>query len=224
MGGLEEDPDYYELCQQTVRMLRIDDVVFTGSVNVVEYLPRMDLLMLSSISEGQPLAVLEGQAAHRPFITTDVGCCRELIYGGQDDTLGAAGAVVAPMDFEAMAAQMVRLWRDFSLRRFAANFDPDELDRAGYSVTDVARIKQQLDHYVKVREIVRRASGESLDLKAYEADMRHLIDTYIEAKVPRKISQFDDMPLLELIVKTEFSQSICICKSRKHCYCCRNHK
>lgn len=117
MGGLEEDPDYYALCQQTVQMLRIEDVIFTGSVNVAEYLPRMDLLMLSSISEGQPLAVLEGQAAHRPFITTDVGCCRELIYGNQDDKLGAAGAVVAPMDFESMAVQIVRLGRDFELRR-----------------------------------------------------------------------------------------------------------
>ena len=117
MGGLEEDPDYYALCQQTVQMLRIEDVIFTGSVNVAEYMPRMDLLMLSSISEGQPLAVLEGQAAHRPFITTDVGCCRELIYGNQDDKLGAAGAVVAPMDFESMAVQIVRLGRDFELRR-----------------------------------------------------------------------------------------------------------
>lgn len=117
MGGLEEDPDYYALCQQTVQMLRIEDVIFTGSVNVAEYMPRMDLLMLSSISEGQPLAVLEGQAAHRPFITTDVGCCRELIYGNQDDKLGPAGAVVAPMDFELMAVQIVRLGRDFELRR-----------------------------------------------------------------------------------------------------------
>ncbi len=117
MGGLEEDPDYYALCQQTVQMLRIEDVIFTGSVNVAEYLPRMDLLMLSSISEGQPLAVLEGQAAHRPFITTDVGCCRELIYGNQDDKLGPAGAVVAPMDFESMAVEIVRLGRDFELRR-----------------------------------------------------------------------------------------------------------
>lgn len=98
-------------------MLRIEDVIFTGSVNVAEYLPRMDLLMLSSISEGQPLAVLEGQAAHRPFITTDVGCCRELIYGNQDDKLGPAGAVVAPMDFESMAVEIVRLGRDFELRR-----------------------------------------------------------------------------------------------------------
>ena len=132
MGGVEEDPDYYELCQQTVRMLRIEDVTFTGSVNVADYLPRMDLMMLSSISEGQPLAVLEGQAAHRPFVTTDVGCCRELIYGGQADTLGAAGAVVAPMDFEAMAAQMVRLGRDFNLRRQMGNIGYERV-MSGYT-------------------------------------------------------------------------------------------
>ncbi len=84
----------------------------------------------------------------------------------------------------------------------------DDLERAGYSAADIARIKQDLDKYLKVREIVRKASGESLDLKAYEADMRHLIDTYIEADEPRKISPFDDMGLLELIVKTGIANAI----------------
>jgi type I restriction enzyme R subunit len=59
-----------------------------------------------------------------------------------------------------------------------------------------------------LREIVRNASGETLDLKTYEADMRHLIDTYIEADEPRKISPFDDMPLLDLIVKTGIADAI----------------
>ena len=49
---------------------------------------------------------------------------------------------------------------------------------------------------------------ESLDLKAYEADMRHLIDTYIEADEPRKISPFDNMGLLDLIVKTGIANAI----------------
>jgi type I restriction enzyme R subunit len=60
----------------------------------------------------------------------------------------------------------------------------DDLEPAGYDDADISRIKQQLDHYLDVREIVRKASGESLYLKAYEADMRHLIDTYIEADEP----------------------------------------
>ena len=84
----------------------------------------------------------------------------------------------------------------------------DELDTVGYSAADISRIKQQVDHYLKVREIIRKASGETLDLKAYEADMRHLIDTYIEADEPRKISPFDNMGLLELIVKTGIADAI----------------
>lgn len=84
----------------------------------------------------------------------------------------------------------------------------DELEQAGYSASDIVRIKQLLDHYLNVRDIVRRASGETLDLKAYEADMRHLIDTYIEADEPRKISPFDDIGLLELITKTGIANAI----------------
>ncbi len=84
----------------------------------------------------------------------------------------------------------------------------DELDAAGYSTVDIVRIKQQLRQYLNVREIIRKASGETLDLKTYEADMRHLIDTYIEADEPRKISPFDNMGLLELIVNTGIANAI----------------
>ena len=59
-----------------------------------------------------------------------------------------------------------------------------------------------------MREVIRNASGEALDFKAYEADMRHLIDTYIEADEPRKISPFDNIGLLDLIVKTGIANAI----------------
>ena len=84
----------------------------------------------------------------------------------------------------------------------------DELDQAGYSSADIARIKKQLREYLELREIIRRASGETLDLKPYEADMRHLIDTYIEAKEPKTISDFGNIGLLDLIVKTGIAQAI----------------
>ncbi len=84
----------------------------------------------------------------------------------------------------------------------------DELEPAGYGGVDIRRIKQQLKHYLNLREIIRKASGETLDLKPYEADMRHLIDTYIEADEPRKISPFDNMGLLELVVKTGIANAI----------------
>lgn len=116
MGSIEEDPDYAEACYRTVRMLGLEGVEFTGAVRVEDYFPQIDILVLSSISEGQPLAVLEGFSARRPYVTTDVGCCRELIYGDGSDDLGAAGAVVAPMDYESMGYEIVRLARDFALR------------------------------------------------------------------------------------------------------------
>ena len=94
-----------------------------------------------------------------------------------------------------------------ALGRAYANI-ADELEPAGYSAADSSRIKQQLDHDLNVREIIRKASGESLDLKAYEADMRHLIATYIEAEEPRKISPFDTMRLLDLMVKTGIAKAI----------------
>lgn len=88
---------------------------------MAEYFPKLDIVLLSSISEGQPLVVLEGQAARRPFVTTDVGCCRELIYGGPNDNLGTAGAVVSPMDYEHMAKEILRLARNLPLRRQMGN-------------------------------------------------------------------------------------------------------
>jgi type I restriction enzyme R subunit len=84
----------------------------------------------------------------------------------------------------------------------------DEMESAGYSLSDVTRIKQRINDTLAIREIIRKASGETLDLKAYEADMRHLIDTYIQADEPRKISPFDNIPLLELIVKTGIADAI----------------
>jgi type I restriction enzyme R subunit len=118
------------------------------------------------------------------------------------------GNTEIPSDLQGREPQRAALYKaTVALLRAYANI-ADELEAAGYSSADIARIKQQLDHYLNVREIVRKASGESLDLKAYEADMRHLIDTYIEADEPRKISPFDNMSLLDLIVKTGIANAI----------------
>jgi type I restriction enzyme R subunit len=118
------------------------------------------------------------------------------------------GNTEIPSDLQEREPQRAALYKaTASLVRSYANI-ADELEAAGYTNAGIARIKQQLTHYLNVREIVRKASGESLDLKAYEADMRHLIDTYIEADEPRKISPFDKMSLLDLIVKTGIANAI----------------
>lgn len=111
-------------------------------------------------------------------------------------------------DLEEREPQRTALYKaTVALVRAYANI-ADELEPAGYSAADIGRIKHQLDHYLTVREIIRKASGETLDLKAYEADMRHLIDTYIEAAEPRKISPFDNMSLLELIAKAGIAKAV----------------
>ncbi len=118
------------------------------------------------------------------------------------------GNTEIPADLQEREPQRAALYKGtVALVRAYANI-ADELEPAGYAAGDIRRVKQQMDHYLNVREIIRKASGESLDLKAYEADMRHLIDTYIEADEPRKISPFDEMPLLDLIVKTGIGNAI----------------
>ncbi|MFZ1640171.1 MAG: HsdR family type I site-specific deoxyribonuclease [Candidatus Contendobacter sp.] len=118
------------------------------------------------------------------------------------------GNTEIPSDLKEREPQRAALYKaTVALVRAYANI-ADELEAAGYGTADIARIKKQIDRYLNVREIVRKASGETLDLKPYEADMRHLLDTYIEADEPRKISPFDHLGLLELIVKTGIAAAI----------------
>lgn len=107
--GDVDDPEYKQECVNLIEMLQVQDIIFTGPVNIVEYMEKFDFTVLSSISEAQPLAVLEAFSAGRPAVTTDVGCCRELIYGRSDDELGQAGFIVPPMNREEMANAMERL-------------------------------------------------------------------------------------------------------------------
>ena len=77
----------------------------------------------------------------------------------------------------------------------------NELTDAGYSPTEIEALKSEVDHYEKVRNEVKLASGDYIDLKMYEPAMRHLIDTYIHAGESEKVSAFDDMSLIQLIVE-----------------------
>jgi type I restriction enzyme R subunit len=94
-----------------------------------------------------------------------------------------------------------------SLIRAYANIN-GEMAEAGYSDGEIAEIERLVDFYLKLREEIRKASGETLDLKTYEADMRYLIDKYIQAEDPKTISPFADIPLLDLIVKSGIADAI----------------
>ena len=76
-----------------------------------------------------------------------------------------------------------------------------EMSEAGYSNAEAQEIKGEVDHYEKVIQVVKLASGDYVDLKAYEPDMRHLIDTYIRAEGSETLSTLGDIPLVQLIVE-----------------------
>ena len=77
----------------------------------------------------------------------------------------------------------------------------NEMCEAGYSEAEAQEIKAEVDHYEKVRQEIKLASGDYIDLKMYEPAMRHLLDTYIRAEESEQLSGFDDMTLVELIVE-----------------------
>lgn len=76
-----------------------------------------------------------------------------------------------------------------------------EMSEAGYSDREADGIRADVDHFEKVRNEVKLASGDYIDLKMYEPAMRHLIDTYIRAEESEVISKFDDLSLIQLIVE-----------------------
>jgi glycosyltransferase involved in cell wall biosynthesis len=115
IGGADEDSSYDVECRLLVESLGLGErVKFLGHRNVVEVLPDLGLLMLTSISEAQPLAVLEAFAAGVPCVTTDVGACREQIEGTtpEDRALGQAGRVVPFADHEALSRAAIELLKD----------------------------------------------------------------------------------------------------------------
>lgn len=112
MGPDSEDKEYARECYDYVDYLGVKDVIFTGRIKTKEYIGRMDATILTSISEGQPLTILEGYAARKPAIATDVGNCRGLIYGEGEDSLGEAGILTHVMNAEDISQAMVFISRN----------------------------------------------------------------------------------------------------------------
>ncbi|NPB06979.1 MAG: DUF3492 domain-containing protein [Aquificae bacterium] len=119
VGPEDEDPAYAQECRALVKALKLEGKVkFLGFKKLTEVFPRIGLTTLTSISEGMPMVVLESFAAGVPCVTTDVGSCRQLIYGGlneEDKALGKAGEVVNVADFKALAENYRKFLSDETL-------------------------------------------------------------------------------------------------------------
>ncbi len=77
----------------------------------------------------------------------------------------------------------------------------NEMKDAGYNDEEIKTIKEEVTYYSKVREEIKIASGDYLDMKRFEPAMRHLLDTYVQADESKKISEFEELGLVELIVE-----------------------
>ncbi len=142
MGGVD-DEGYANECYALVEQLQIKNLLFTGRVDVVQYMQKLDFTILTSISEGQPLSVLESMAARRPCVTTEVGCCRELLEGAPGDTFGIAGYCVPPMYRQGLADAMEKMCASRARR--------EEMGRIGQRRVDAYfHHEQMLANYQKM--------------------------------------------------------------------------
>ncbi|NLK72734.1 MAG: GT4 family glycosyltransferase PelF [Clostridiales bacterium] len=116
MGPAEEDKEYAEECYKMAKDLQLNNIIFTGAVDIMEYIGKMDVLVLTSISEGQPLTVLEGMAAKKPHVCTNVGDCKDLLYG-MNDVYGQAGYIDYVLNYKGIAEKIIKLCKDPDLRK-----------------------------------------------------------------------------------------------------------
>lgn len=106
---------------------------------------------------------------------------------------------VGGIDDEACSRSREKLYKLVNrLLRAYAEIKGD-MAEAGYSASEQAEIDELVSFYTALKTTIGYASGDFLDLKAYESDMRRLIDTYIGAEPVRKIGEFDDLTLLKFV-------------------------
>ena len=120
LGPTDEDEQYFKECQDLVKMLGMEDnCKFYGRVNVKEYYPKLDIFVLTSISEGQPLTILEAMCAGVPTVSTNVGSCSELLLGytDEDKALGPSGMITNIGQAKESGEAMAKLLTDEPLRQ-----------------------------------------------------------------------------------------------------------
>ena len=100
-----------------------------------------------------------------------------------------------------------------STRLWPLSFAPiadiaQNLAEAGYSAAEVAALQKEVAFYSDTRAAIKKHSGEELDIKPYEADMRHLLNTYIQADPAADLGNLNSLSLTELIIETGIHDAI----------------
>ncbi len=152
MGPTDEDEEYCRECLVLTEMEGLKEIIhFTGKVKVSEYYPKIDVLVLTSISEAQPIVILEAQAYGIPVVATDVGACQELVYGqdSDDKLLGASGTITPVYEPDATARAVVQILKDPEL--YARMSDAGRERSAIYYQLDdvISRYERIYTHYTE---------------------------------------------------------------------------
>ncbi len=82
------------------------------------------------------------------------------------------------------------------------------LSEAGYTDAEAEKLQREVEFYAEIRAAIKKHSGEELDIKPYEADMRHLINTYIQADTAEELGELGELSLTELIIETGIHDAI----------------
>ncbi|MBX7148611.1 GT4 family glycosyltransferase PelF [bacterium] len=139
VGPLEEEEDYVNECKSLVDILGLNNKIqFTGRMNMADILGKLDLVVLTSVSEAQPYVVLEANAVGIPVVSTNVGACAEMLYGvyPEDVALGPSGVVTGVANPAQTAKAMVDLLAEpetykkmgeAGKQRVARYYDQDDL-------------------------------------------------------------------------------------------------
>ena len=144
IGPTDEDPVYFEECKALITVLNLQSVItFKGSIALNTYYKEFDLVMLTSLSEAQPLVLMEAGYYKVPCIATNVGSCSELLLGRDeaDIGLGVSGIIVDVGDTVAMATAAIDLLNqpmkrkqmgDIARKRIQTYYDEQHVNFAYY--------------------------------------------------------------------------------------------
>jgi len=99
--------------EEKICSLRLQDrVLMPGYVqNAAQYMIFFDVFVLSSITEGLPVTLLEAMLAGKPVISTRVGAMKDIVHDCEN------GLLVEPSDSSALARAIERFYQDEKFRQ-----------------------------------------------------------------------------------------------------------
>jgi len=161
IGPKDADAAYFDECKDLVKHLGLEKtMLFTGRVDTKDYLGKIDVNVLTSVSEAQPLVILEAAALGIPSVATDVGSCREMILGTATPSMALGpGGEITPLSSPQQTAQAVlRLLQDREWYERASRASQER----------VRRYYNQADLVAEYQDIYRDALARSKNSQLVE--------------------------------------------------------